>query len=71
VVWRTGRWPPDVPPAGVLHHQQSMPMRQTVTGRSLYLHAHTVVVEKCLLIRGFLKSGLLTAWKMQSQGLVI
>jgi hypothetical protein len=47
----------DVPPAGVLLHQHSMPVRQAVTGPSLYLHAHTVDVRKSPLIRGFLKAG--------------
>jgi len=48
-----------------------MPVRQAVTGPSLYLHAHTAEVKKCLMIRGHLKSSLSSAWKMQSQGLVI
>jgi hypothetical protein len=57
VTLRTLRRLHDVPPAGVVHHQHSMPVRQAVTGPSLYLHAHTVDVRKSLLIRGFLKSG--------------
>jgi hypothetical protein len=48
-----------------------MPVRQAVTGPSLYLHAHMVEVQKSLRIRGVPKSGPLSAWKMQSQGLVI
>jgi hypothetical protein len=31
-----------VPPAGVLHHQYSLPARPAVSGPSLYLHAHMV-----------------------------
>jgi len=47
-----------------------MPARPAVTGPSLYLHAHMVEVQKSSLIRGVRKSGPLSAWKMQSQGLV-
>jgi len=56
---------------GVLHHPLAMSERQAVTGPSLYLHAHTVEVRKSPLIRGFLKSGPLSAWKMHSHGLVL
>jgi hypothetical protein len=47
-----------------------MPARQAVIGPSLYLHAHMVDVQKSPLIRGVPKSSPLSAWKMQSQGLV-
>jgi hypothetical protein len=65
------RWLQDVPMTGVLHHPHAMFVRQAVTGPSLYLHAHTVEVRKSVLIRGVLKSGPLSAWKMQSHGLVL
>jgi len=54
-----------------LHHPHAMPARQAVTGPSLYLYAHMVEVQKSPPIRGVPKSGSLSAWKMQSQGLVI
>jgi hypothetical protein len=55
----------------VLHHPLAMSVGQAVTGRSMYLHTDTVEVRKNLLIRGVLKSGHLSAWKMHSHGLVL
>jgi hypothetical protein len=48
-----------------------MPPRQAVTEPSLYLHAHMDEVQKSPPIHGVPKFGHLSAWKMQSQGLVI